>query len=624
MSETARQRSSSTFAIEVDGTALPADVAALMSYAVVEDNVNLPDLFYLSFLDPGHIVIDKGRFKMASKVVIKVQSEASSGGEPLVTGEVTALECEFEGGKTRTVVRGFDPANRLYRGRRTRAFKDVKYDDIVKQVISEAGLQAGRIDAPPGRPTPHVGQVNATDAEFLASVAGEVGFLLSVQDGKVNFQAPPSAGSAPAAGTLDANDPLQLVMGDNLLRFNATITADSQVKDVSVRGWDVDRKEAVVATHPATTALATVGITPPQLAQAFGDRTFTAVDVPYGNASQVDAAARALADQVASTHALLEGVARGNPRLRAGVAVSLGAAGGPFDGKYTLTTTRQVFDNGEYLTYFASTGRHERSLQSMTSASGSAGSVSPAFVSAPIPGVVSAVVTNVKDPQDLGRVKVKVPRLDDQFESDWMRVVQLGAGAERGGYTLPEVGDEVLVAFEHGDARRGYVVGGLYNGRDKPHAAVNQGAVGSDGKVARRTVTSRKGHHLVFSDKDGDEYVELATKDGKFSLKLAVDQDGGAVLVASDKLVKVDAKGDITIKSAGKITVEATGALSLKGQSVTVEGQTSVSIKGASVKVEGTASTEVKGGQTKVAGSGMLDLDGGATASLHAGLVRIN
>jgi len=625
MTDEIRQHQSSTFKVTVNGVELPADVEQIMSYAVVEDNLNLPDMFLLSFLDPDRIVLEKGGFKMAAPVKIAVRSEANTGGEPLFSGEVTALEVEFDAGRTRTVVRGFDRANRLYRGRKTRAFKDVKYPDIVKQVASEAGLEVGRIDTPQGRPSPHVAQANTTDAEFLSSLAGEVGFVLVVEDGKVNFHAPTDSAEAPSEGNLDAQDPLQLVQGDNLLRFNATVTADAQVKEVTVRGWDITQKKAVVATAPAASKSAEVGIKPTELAGLFGNPVFVATDIPFGENEQVEAASKALADQIASTHALIDGVARGNARLKAGKAISLGVVGTPFEGKYTLTVSRHVFDNGEYLTHFSSTGRHERSLLGLTS-SGGGGSraVSPASVTAPIPGVVSAIVTNIKDEENLGRVKVKIPSLDETFESGWLRVAQPGAGPERGALVLPEVDDEVLVTFDHGDIRRGYVIGGLYNGKDKPAPPQFSGTVGSDGKVAKRSFTSRKGHFQVYSDADGDEYIELSSKDHEFALKLAKDAEGGAILLTSKNLVKIDAKGDITIVSKGKIAVDASGELTMKGQSVKIDAVTSLELNGQSVKLAGTTTTEVSGAQTKVKGTGTLDLDGGPMANLHAGMVRIN
>src|SRR5690606_26550993 len=152
-----------------------------------------------------------------------------------------------------------------------------------------------------------------------------------------------------------------------------------------------------------------------------------------------------------------------------------------------------------------------------------------------------------------GRVKVTIPRLDDTFESGWLRVAQPGAGAARGGLVLPEVGDEVLVAFEQGDVRRGYVIAGRYNGVDTPNPALVGGTVASDGTVAKRSFTSRQGHTLVFSDADGDGYVEAATRDGEHAVRLARDAEGGMVLVTSKNLIKIDADGDITIAARGKV-----------------------------------------------------------------------
>ena len=84
-----------------------------------------------------------------------------------------------------------------------------------------------------------------------------------------------------------------------------------------------------------------------------------------------------------------------------------------------------------------------------------------------MPGVAKALVTNVKDPLKLGRVRLRFPWLSDTYESDWCRVVQLG-GVRGGGLILPEVGDEVLCAFDRGSLEHPYVIAGLYNGKDKP------------------------------------------------------------------------------------------------------------------------------------------------------------
>src|SRR5579859_5028492 len=107
-------------------------------------------------------------------------------------------------------------------------------------------------------------------------------------------------------------------------------------------------------------------------------------------------------------------------------------------------------------------------------------------------GVEVAIVTNVQDPDKLGRVKVCFPRLPDKPESTWARVVQPAAGAGRGFYWLPEVNDEVLVAFQLGDAHVPYVLGALWNGKDKPM----DGAYADENTT--RMIQTKSGHQVIF------------------------------------------------------------------------------------------------------------------------------
>src|SRR5262249_40931746 len=148
----------------------------------------------------------------------------------------------------------------------------------------------------------------------------------------------------PTKGNLtNIDDPLALTMGAHILRLRSIVTSADQVGQVEVRGWDPSRKRTVTGTARAFTTSASVGTTPSELAHTFGAATLYGVGVPYSNQTEVDAAAKALADHVSSAFAELEGVARGNSKLRAGVAVSLSLVGDPFDGKYTLTSVRHRY-----------------------------------------------------------------------------------------------------------------------------------------------------------------------------------------------------------------------------------------------------------------------------------------
>jgi uncharacterized Zn-binding protein involved in type VI secretion len=130
------------------------------------------------------------------------------------------------------------------------------------------------------------------------------------------------------------------------------------------------------------------------------------------------------------------------------------------------------------------------------------------------------IVTDNKDPQGWGRVKVKFPTLTEEHTSHWARIVAIGAADNRGFDCLPEINDEVLVGFEHGDIHRPYIIGGVWNGKDAPPAAVSDSI--QQVKVRLRTFKTRTGHILQFveEDKGGSKvgaYIETAGGH-KFSL----------------------------------------------------------------------------------------------------------
>jgi uncharacterized protein involved in type VI secretion and phage assembly len=176
-------------------------------------------------------------------------------------------------------------------------------------------------------------------------------------------------------------------------------------------------------------------------------------------------------------------------------------------------------------------------------------------------GVVVGVVTNNKDPDGMHRVKVKFPWLDLEHESHWARVVATMAGNGRGAYFLPEADDEVLVAFEHGSLEHPYVIGSLWNGKDKPHEN------NSDGKNDNRTIKSRSGHVLRLCDSSGGEKIEIIDKNGSNKITIA----------SSDNKISIEAQGDIEITSqTGKVKIAAIGVEITSTTDVKIQAQTSI------------------------------------------------
>jgi phage protein D len=556
--------------VEIDGSPLDRALEPALEQVIVDDHLHLPDTFVLSFRDLDRKVLSQAKIKIGSQIKIAGTPLGGQLPETLLSGEVTAIEAEYDTLGARAVVRGYDHSHRLHRGRRTETYRNVKDSDIARQVAQRGGVQVGTIDD--SRTThEHVSQANVSDWDFLRARAREIGFEVLVVDGKLDFRKPTPSSDAPTDGDFESKNPLQLVFGQDLLEFRPRITSAEQVKEVKVRGWDPAQKQAVVGSAPAGTKSAKLSVGPADLARKFGDQTFVAVDRPLSTQTAVDVAAAAIAEQIGSAFAEADGVARGDPKLKAGTAVSVSVVADEFAGGYTLTRTRHVFDQEGYRTHVVVSGRQERSLLGLTSLGGPNSGVSAS--GPPIYGLVIGQVTNNDDPDKLGRLKLKFPWLSDGYESDWARLAQLGAGPDSGAAFIPEVNDEVLVGFEFGDIRRPYVIGNLWNGKDKPRLG---DGLFDNGKVKRRGFVSRRGHRFVFFDADGKSGIALLTSDGK--VRLALKETGPEVHLVCQGKVVVEAQGDVSITSKGKVSIEGSQGLSLKSNGT-------VEIKGSLVKI---------------------------------------
>jgi uncharacterized protein involved in type VI secretion and phage assembly len=186
-------------------------------------------------------------------------------------------------------------------------------------------------------------------------------------------------------------------------------------------------------------------------------------------------------------------------------------------------------------------------------------------------GVATAIVTDNKDPDALCRVKVRYPWHDEPKASHWARLATPMAGKGRGVVLIPEVGDEVLVAFEREDLRFPYVIGGLWNGNDPPPVS------NTDSRNDKRLIRSRKGHRLLFDD-GATGAVELAMDNGR---RVVMDDRGVCVQDEKGNQFRIDSRtGAVEITSTGKLTIrasavsiEAAGPIDIKaGATLTLRG----------------------------------------------------
>jgi len=193
---------------------------------------------------------------------------------------------------------------------------------------------------------------------------------------------------------------------------------------------------------------------------------------------------------------------------------------------------------------------------------------------------VAHVVDNI-DIAKLGRVQVELPWLPGV--KPWARIAMPSAGKQRGIYFIPQVGDEVIVAFNHGDVDDPFVIGSLWNSLDPPPADQK------NDPVEKRFVRTPGGHEVKFDDKDKSIIITSIPKH-----VIRIDSDKVEVALADDM-------GKLKLEKNGNITIEASKKLSLKAQSI-----------------------ELKAGQIEIKSDNSMSINGGSNCTIKAGQVGIN
>lgn len=476
------------------------------------------------------------------------------------------------------MITGYCKSHRLHRGKNTKTFLKQKDSAIVSTLAREAGLSATVEDS--AITHDYVIQYNQTNWEFISERAARIGYRFYVEDQKLYFK-------KAANGTEAAPD---LSWGDTLRRFQPRLTAAQQSLTAEVRGWDIKTKKEIVGTAAASTGTLSpttgFGATAISGANLFGAGTSAMVVTPpivQGYATQM---ANAAANRHSGRSIQAEGEAIGDPRLVAGKSVKIEGVGTRFGGTYTITSASHHYDSeGMYLTRFSINGHDPATLYALLP------NYDPAASGREF-GVVIGLVTNIKDPDSIGRAKVKFPWLSDTIESEWARLASPMAGASRGFMFLPEVNDEVLVAFEQGDLTRPYILGALWNGKDKPPLGAE---VQNAGQVQQRIIKTRVGHQIILMDKAGEESIKIVDKTGKNSI--FIDSVKNDIAIEADGNITMTAKGKITLSAQMDVMIESkTGKATLKGTSgVSVQTPASLELKGSTVQMQGSGPVTVKG-----------------------------
>lgn len=481
--------------VEAEGVALtPEDMYALKEVRV-QQRLSLPTLCELTFSEPPGPLAHVAQLVPGTNLRIMVAGQQ----EPLFVGQVTAIEHVYEAASGRELhIRGYDLLHRLRKRHTVRAHVQVTMRDLAQELVSDLGLTVQSAD--PGPLWPRLIQHRQSDLELLQEVAERCGLYLAVRGNVLHLLTLQGIG-----------EPVALALGETLLEARIEINADGLCQSVAVVGWDPSRIE----THEGQVSQARVGrAVPAQIAQARVGASSKREFIDEGAFSDDHATgiAQAELDQRVAREVTLWGVAQGDPRLQVGTPVEVSGVDDLVAGRYVLSAVTHTIDARKGFVSAISTYPPTQRTRAHNS------------VAAP------GIVTQIDDPEKLGRVRVSLPTYSN-IETDWMGVLSAGAGAGKGLMTLPDIGDHVLVLFAHEDPGQGIVLGGLYGIQEPPD-------VGIDGGVVRRYTLLTPGGQRIRLD-DGQQTIRL-------------ENSAGSYCELSPEKVRIHAATDLEIEAPGQ------------------------------------------------------------------------
>jgi uncharacterized protein involved in type VI secretion and phage assembly len=548
--------------IKVAGQRLDPEDMNHVEKIEVRNYVGLPDMATIRLADPEGRHVADPPFFIGDEIEIMLGDLEAPNPSPVFTGEVVTFEPEFTTAAATISVRAYDKSHRLHRNRRSATFQDMTLSDVVKKVIGENGLQTGTVDSTT-TVHPFLQQSMESDLDFINRLAALENCEFGFTEGKACLTSRRNGG-----GTVP-----KLSWRENVKSFKPRMSAAQQHDKVKVSSYDPVSRAAVVgeATTPGQLTRAAQEVR--DKASAFGASELLVSDRVANTADEARTIAQSTLDKLASGSFEAEGTMEGNPAVKAGGKLKLEGFG-RFDGEHDLSSVTHVYGHGDFRTRFAISGRNPRTLTDV---------MRPKAERDWTSGLVIGLVTNIQDPESLGRVRIQFPTLGDNIEGIWARVALPGAGPDAGFSMLPQIDDEVVVGFEHGDTRRPVVLGALHNAVDKPHQKMRgQQDGGSLVVYGREDAEIDLKKQLVIHAKDAMTVKIDGGDNGQGDIK---HESAATFELKAGSTMKLESTGELTIKSSAGITVDASGTLTLKGAMVDISAQSTLNLKGSLINI---------------------------------------
>ena len=478
-------------------------------------------------------------------------------------------------GGSRLVLECKDRSVKLTIGAKNKYFVDKKDSEAIEEIIDSYGLEKD-IEATDVQ-HPDLVQYESTDWDFMLSRIDANGKVCLVNDGKITVNTP----------SLDGEPVLNLVYGDTIKDFDATIDARDQFQAVKAVAWDPSSQELLEIDAQDPGIGGNGNLTPSDLASVIGLEHFSLHH--SGMLAQDELQSWADAQWQKKQLAKIRGRVRFNGfgEIIPGDLMELGGLGDRINGIVYISGIRQELTEGGW-----NTDAQFGLSPNWFTASYPVQSLPASGLLPAIHGLQIGIVTQLKeDPDGEDRILVKVPVISNEEQGIWARIACVDAGNNRGSFFRPEIGDEVVLGFLNNDPRDPIVLGGL-NSSSMPSPVTATDENHEKGFVTRS--------EMKFIFDDDKKSITMETPAGK---SISMDEDAGTIKLEDEHGNKILMNSDgITIESKKKIILKTADDIESEGMNIKNSAKNSF----------------------KADGTGGIELTSSAIAKLKGALVQIN
>ncbi|OAB78814.1 type VI secretion system tip protein VgrG [Cochleicola gelatinilyticus] len=452
-----------------------------------------------------------------------------------------------------------DEAVKMTLGRKSGYFYDSTDSDIIEQIISKNGLESD-VETTSFTHNELV-QYRASDWDFIMTRAQANGKICVVENGKLVVSKPNVT-----------QEPVETVaFGASLLAFDGEMDARNQYNTITSYGWSPS-EGAIVETEANNPNITLNGnISTSDLADVFGIEN---LELKHGGSYattqlQEWSDAKALFQQLSKIRGRVK--FQGIPSVKPNTILKLEGVGDRFSGNIFVNAVRHEIANGNW-TVDAEFGMNP----TWFSETYEINDLPAAGLLPAINGLQIGVVSQLEeDPEGEDRILINMPIINKDEQGIWARVASLDAGADRGAFFRPEIGDEVIVGFVNDDPNHAVVLGML-------HSSVRPSPISATDDNHEKGFVTRSELKFLFDDEK--KSITLETPAGK---KIVIDEDEESILIEDENSNKITIDSDgITLDSGKDINIKASGDITLEGTNVSI-------IANAEFKAEGSAGAEV-------------------------------